>query len=133
MKDDFLTALINIVNETKGLSFDITINVQGTTISGNLISYETYLRELSDNFSKANGDEKVGKVFSDQFSRLAEVVATSPLSEGTENETEKPDSNYVHLRNARIVHINGDFITNTVWRGKIESVDGFFLGSFNRD
>lgn len=133
MKDEFLTSLINIVNKTKGFSFDITINVHGTLISGSLISYESYLRELSDNFSKANGDAEVGKAFSENFARLAEEVATSPLSEGTEGEIEKPDSNFVHLRNAKIVHLNGDFITNTVWRGKIESVDGFFLGSFNRD
>ena len=128
MKDVFLTALTKVVNETKGLSLNITLNAHGTTISGSLIGYETYLKELSNSFKKANSDPTIAEVFSDKFTKLADVTATSSLS--NKSESKNHDPNFIHLKGVRIVNSNGDFITNTLWRGKIDSIDGFFFGAF---
>lgn len=133
MKDDFLITFINIVNEIKELSIDVTLNVKGTMISGSLISSDSYLKEVSNGFKNANGNATIGQVFSENLDRLAEEVATSPSNVEEKSDTKKAETNFIHLKNAKIVHLNGNFITNSVWRGKVESVDGFFLGSFNRD
>lgn len=87
---------------------NIVININGTLIEGELISYDTFWRQFNLEFS-----EKI---------------------EGSdEKQLNVEDRYFIHLRNARFKVSSGISIpvseTGLLWRGRLSSVDGFSVGN----
>ena len=121
MTDPFLKILNSTANE-KDLAFGVTLVVAGGVITGTLISAKAYVESFSDSFSSGwpggpNEDVRAGFL--------------AWIEPGSEIIHEK----YIHLKDAR--YVSGlDFVPSgldgMLWRGSLDSVSGFSLGSFNR-
>lgn len=119
--DIFLQSLVTTVNKTP-INIAVTLHVNGGVVTGTLISRDAYFSEVSDLMAASwpgEGGEDIREAFS-LWMRDEESVS---------EEDELP-AQFVHLKNAKIV--SGDLVLPTgpgvLWRGKIGSVSGFFLG-----
>jgi len=118
-KDPMLLSFVNIANTTS-LEIGVTLSVNGTVVSGNLISYTSYLKLLAEEFK---GKGNVADVFSQSF------IDTATQAERVLNEMEDDEikpANYLHLKEATI--FNGQQTKIGLWRCSISSVNGFTFG-----
>lgn len=117
-KDVILELMIEAVNDHDDYEIPVTLNVNGTMVSGDLVSAEFYFQEMLSTFSDdTDGD----KFIYDQLKK-----ATTQLESGDE-----PEINYVHMRGAKMFDESGKAIPSkgeVLWRGKMKEVDGFFVG-----
>jgi len=117
-KDKVLVHLIKQIEEAEkntNLSeedkyINIILNVHGMIVSGELVSYRTYV----DGFIPPKTD-------SDQY----------------ETTVEREDRNYIHLRNVKFYLSAGNPIPaneskEIFWRGRLSSIDGFSLAKLLR-
>ena len=117
-KDKVLVHLIKQIEEAEkntDLSeeekyIDIILNVHGMVVSGELVSYKTYV----DGFIPPKTD-----------------------SQQDETATESGERNYIHLRNVKFYVSSGNPIPSNeskeiFWRGKLSSIDGFSLAKLLR-
>ncbi len=120
MHDPFLK-LLNTTANAHELSFGVTLVVSGGVITGTLISAQTFFNGFADSISKGwpggpNEDVR------ESFAKWGGPEGTS-LHE-----------NFIHIKDARYVS-GKDVVPNTgsgmLWRGSIDSVSGFSLGSYN--
>ena len=136
-----LKIFAGIINPSEKSEIDITLNVQGAIVSGKMIGMKRYYEEIGKEFIDAIID-KTPEV----MSHTKEVTLsknTSPAKEvfkmlfdkiepinQTELEGGEFEFNHIFMRNTKVY--NGSYIFpttgTTYWIGKIESVDGFFLG-----
>lgn len=137
--DSMLRDFVKLTNKGS-FSAQVTLSVKGAIIMGKLIAYKTYMDRITTTIrDPANiiapqsrsppepGDD-------DQPRRDAEMVAcemdairvrVTESGEGTTN------PRMIHLESAQILDVaTGRFIPmqNTLWRGRLEAVDGFTLG-----
>ncbi|MCT8164995.1 MULTISPECIES: hypothetical protein [unclassified Pseudomonas] len=122
MQDVMLKALVGTVGSA-GITFGITLSIPSGVITGTLISEKEFKTRFADDFSNAfPGGPHEG---------LRETFAT--LGEDAEG-YEIVASQMIHLKDAKYVSQNGVMPTGATpmyWRGKIEDVSGFSLGTFN--
>jgi hypothetical protein len=117
-KDKVLVLLIKQIEEAEknnNLSeeekyIDIILNVHGMIVSGELVSYKTYV----DGFVRQKTDQE-----QDEMSVVSE------------------DRNYIHLRNVKFYLSAGNPIPaienkEIFWRGKLSSIDGFSIAKLLR-
>ncbi len=117
-KDKVLVLLIKQIEEAEennNLSeeekyIDIILNVHGMIVSGELVSYKTYV----DGFIQPKTD-----------------------NEQDETAVESEDRSYIHLRNVKFYLSAGNPIPandskEIFWRGKLSSIDGFSLAKLLR-
>ena len=117
-KDEVLVQLIKQIEEAEkntDLSeeekyIDIILIVHGMVVSGELVSYKTYV----DGFIPPKTDD-----------------------EQDETAVESEDRNYIHLRNVKFYLSVGNPIPSNdskeiFWRGKLSSIDGFSLAKLLR-
>jgi hypothetical protein len=117
-KDKVLVLLIKQIEEAEknnNLSdedkyIDIILNVHGMIVSGELVSYKTYV----DGFVRQKTDD-----------------------EQEETTVKSDDRNYIHLRNVKFYLSAGNPIPandskEIFWRGKLSSIDGFSLARLLR-
>jgi len=135
-KDPMLNLIVNLA-ETVGVEFPITLFVNGSTITGVVINYKTYLREIIGAMREGReGSNELGRVFIDTFTGAMEKRAEEiPDLLSEEDEEEKhPPRRFIHLRNARVIAGSNFFPTQgrgLIWRGRISSVDGFSFGTLS--
>lgn len=138
--DWFLQFLINQTN-IFGLETGITLYVGGLVISGITISGKNYFDKFAENYKSG---------FNKDWESLAEIIE-GRIREESENyplfwtqiDSENPskeikttplkDVAYIHLRDVVILNQNGNkmVMANTMWRGRLESIDGFSLGNLS--
>ncbi len=123
-KDVLLSGLVTIVNEAP-LEIGVTLNVGGSLITGLLIGSINYLRGISELLS-GNGPT------ADQFAKHFEDIAEEVEKTNAEAEDDNPSPNYIHLKNAKLVNVNGNVIELGYWRGKLSSIDGFIIANLNQ-
>ncbi|MGE8037908.1 gas vesicle accessory protein GvpU [Lysinibacillus sp. NPDC093692] len=123
-KDVLLSNLVTIVNESP-IEIGVTLNVGGSLITGLLIGSNIYMRSISELLS-GNGPT------ADQFAKLFEEIAEEVEKINPEDEDDNPSPNYIHLKNAKLININGDVIELGYWRGKLSSIDGFIIANLNQ-
>ena len=121
MQDPFLKTLNAAVN-THGLSFGATLIVGGGVVTGTLISSKSFFTGFADSISEAwpggpNEDIRGG------------------FAQWGQPETASIHDDFIHLKDAR--YVSGKDIVPTngngmLWRGRINSVSGFSLGSYNK-
>ncbi|SFF67178.1 hypothetical protein SAMN05216353_10530 [Halobacillus alkaliphilus] len=115
--DDLLMTYVKAANQ-HGFSLDITLNINGALVTGTTVSAQKYLDSASQSFE---GGNDVSKQISEKLSEA---------SQNAEDQNQE-DVSYIHLKNAQVY--NGDSSPTPAegqffWRGRMDQVDGFFLG-----
>ena len=120
MQDPFLKTINAAVN-THDFSFGITLLVGGGMVTGTLISSKSFFDGFADSISQAwpgGPNEDVRRGF----------------AQWGQPETANIHEDFLHLKDARYVSGNDIVPPNgngVLWRGDIDSVSGFSLGSYN--
>jgi hypothetical protein len=125
-QDEVLEYLIKRVEET-GLGTSITLSVNGSTISGEMISSKRYFDEMSNYFSEDNitADDRALR---EKWLSYMQHVKQFLQQKGRGRE-EQHDPKYIHLRDVVIYPSDpSDPSAAGAWRGKLSSVDGFSVG-----
>ena len=124
--DWYLQELVGFAN-TSGLEMGLTLNVGGSVVSGKLISGRKYFETFAEQFASAwPGDEE------SRANIYKSLAAHAEIYDSTETE-DLPPPQYVHLADARVHSPTGSLPTNSgvLWRGKVNAVSGFSLGSLS--
>ena len=124
-----LKIFAGIINPSEKSEIDITLNVHGTIVSGKMIGMKRYYEEIGKVFIDAITDgspENTApskEVITMLFDKI-EPLNPKQLEEG------EFEFNYIFMKNAKIYNWGQGIPSTgtTYWIGKIESVDGFFLG-----
>ena len=120
--DWFLQELVRLVNSSDELMIGITLHVQGSVISGQLISATRYFKELGEVVTNAGADSW-GSWIASFGETLAPQDGEEPLPVA-----------YIHLRDARAYFAAGGAIPTNEgvhWRGKINAISGFNIGALS--
>lgn len=118
--DSILAFLVEATNKHR-FSLDITLNVNGSIVSGTTVSAKGYFEGLSDAFEDGND---ISKKISEQLSQASEAV------EDRGNEM----AQFIHLKNAKVYCGDSKPTPSSgkiLWRGKLQEIDGFFLGKIS--
>jgi hypothetical protein len=124
-----LKIFAGIINPSENGEIPLTLNVHGTIVSGLMIGMKPYYEQIGKIFVEAikSSSRKHAPVAKEEFKMIFDKV--EPLNP-KELEEGGLEFNHVFMRNAKIY--NGGqvlpYTGTTYWVGKIESVDGFFLG-----
>ncbi|MGE0243388.1 MAG: hypothetical protein AB7F53_05965, partial [Nitrososphaeraceae archaeon] len=118
----------NIVNESEKVSIPVILNLNGTIISGKLISIRRYYDLLQKSFIK-NFSGQNQKKWNDIFNDLKNELPNTP--EENEVTSDITGRNSICLEDPKYL-VNGQLIkagdSSLVWIGKIEDINGFTLG-----
>jgi hypothetical protein len=119
-----------IINPSEKGEIPLTLNVHGTIVSGLMIGMKPYYEEIRKIFVDAtkSSSRKHASIAKEEFKMVFDKIEEPPNSkELVEGEYE---FNHIFMRNTKIY--NGAQVIpstgTTYWIGKIESVDGFFIG-----
>ncbi|MFP7492428.1 gas vesicle accessory protein GvpU [Terribacillus saccharophilus] len=115
-KDEILSFFVQAANH-HDFSTDITLHVNGTLVTGTIVSAASYFSSLRDSISEEN----------DVAKQLKEALQQAKESA----DKRQGDVEYIHLKNM-VAYLAENKTTPSdtelLWRGKISEVDGFFLG-----
>lgn len=129
-----------------GLGKGVTLFVGGVIVTGQVISESAFYDALVDQMAEtAQRDaperneeaswEKLREVLKSSLPEEPELPDESELELTDEQELALLDSlpRYIHLKDARTLHGNGQLIPTegALWRCKLSSVDGWHLGVLN--
>jgi hypothetical protein len=124
-----LKIFTGIIKPSEKGEIPLTLNVHGTIVSGLMIGMKPYYERIGKIFVDAITDtfpensSPAKEVFTTLFEKI-EPLNPKELEEG------EFEINHIFMRNTKIYN-GGQVIPSTgttYWIGKIESVDGFFLG-----
>jgi len=124
--DYFLQALVKLV-ETHHIETVITVTVGGAFISGKIISRAAYFDNFANQFHQFLSQHWPQE---DAENMRKYLVALGEAEENMPGDT--PGETYLHMSN--ISFILGSSMAssnNAVWRARLSSIEGFFLGSMN--
>lgn len=128
-RDWLLADLIRLL-ANNGAEIGITLNVEGQSISGVLISAKTYCKEVSEQFrdiSESKNDlyQAVSTLFSN-YIKIYDVP-------NTDDDGYPIQISYVHLRDAKVFTPSGGMPSGdgTYWRGRLNKVSGFSIGQLS--
>jgi hypothetical protein len=110
--------------EEEDISLGVTLTIHGLLISGNIISFQKYIEGIAQGFESATGNQIIGRIIAESY-RDASREYLNRKDEGLE---ELPPPLYIHLSDARFMSSSGIIRTGVYWRGRLDEVDGFFLG-----
>jgi len=124
--DWFLQHLSELTNASD-LELGITLQVSGQTITGTMIGGKKYFKLFAESFSDAwpFEDKKERKEIREAFE------ANGKIYEGKGDDEPRRSTQYIHLADARIFE-GGRQVPHSegmLWRGKVNSVSGFSLGT----
>lgn len=125
--DLFLNSLIKYINTAPvemNIKLGITLCVQGSIITGILISEKAYFEGLSNEMNAFHP-------FKEDFERLLapfQVLGTSlPGNQGEQNKL--TDIEFIHLKNAKICFTDPLIVPKkSYWRGRLSHISGYWLG-----
>ena len=125
-----LKIFAGIINPSEKGEIPLTLNVHGTIVSGLMIGMRPYYEQIRKIFVEAikSSSRKHASVAKEEFKMVFDKIEEPPNSKQlVEGEYE---FNHIFMRNTKIY--NGAQVIpstgTTYWIGKIESVDGFFIG-----
>jgi hypothetical protein len=121
-KDHFLQDLVFQTNVFPTNETPITLLVGGVFISGVLIAGDEYFRLTADLMS-SEGKQVHKHVLS----------FGSGYTEDREADKVNPDTTFIHLKECSYSKGFGLMKLNNLWRGRISTVDGFFLGTLREE
>jgi hypothetical protein len=127
-----LEVLVQIANKSSPNSkIDITINVKGLTISGSLVALKEYFTHTKNIILESvrqnqNNDPETFESMKDILDKTEAVFTSSG-----EKVNEALVNSYVCIKDPRYQYRVNEYmqILDLFWIGKLESVDGFMIGS----
>ncbi|WP_218080396.1 gas vesicle accessory protein GvpU [Anthocerotibacter panamensis] len=122
--DWLLQSLVQMVN-TSEISFPVTLQVSGLLVSGYLTSGRQYFEEFAQTMGTTVVEEDQDEVIA-LFRELGKSFY-APQTAGP-----APNPHFLHIRHARVFSPDGQpfpLQEGSWWRGRLEAVDGFMLGS----
>ena len=138
--DWFLQILVDLVNKT-GLGIPITLLVGGSIVTGLLASGKDYFNNFADELKGSfsgmpDFSEEAAESLVSGYREIAKGIYDPTHSEGADQTSTAPAPlpQFVHLRNAYIL-VPGQLEPKDRpiwWRGRLASVDAFFLGTLNQ-
>ena len=125
--DELLEFLIRKVEET-GIGAGITLCINGSIVTGNLIKSKIYYDKMIEMYDfdnsqlTAKNQEEIDK-WNDYHTEYVNFI----------NELKKQDNQqnlkYIHLEHVTFRNVHANILTQAiVWRGKLSSIDGFSIG-----
>jgi hypothetical protein len=142
-RDWALQMFVGVCN-VSGIEIPVTLNLTGSYVSGYIVKPEAYFDGLKDDIHRSSprgaASDAVKKSLEELISKMKELSVSKPESDeaasGTDSRSFSP--RYIHLRGARFF-VPNDLLRsfpqplpgaqNVWWRGKIEAVSGFVLGT----
>lgn len=129
-RDHILEAFVSAAN-TFNFSMNISLMVKGIIVCGDIISGKEYFDRCANKMSSASG------LVAEELSSILRNISKTYQKDYQEGTYEKdvPYIDFIHLKNVQY-YIPGNpplplvRSENELWRGKINSVDGFFFGRF---
>lgn len=118
-KDSILEYFVEAANK-HDFSLDITLNMKGSMVTGTTISAKEYFETLSDKFEDG---KDIAQQLSEQLAKAGEAAGDN--GDGV---------NFIHLKNTRIYCGDSQPTPSKgkmLWRGKLDEIDGFFLGKIS--
>jgi hypothetical protein len=113
--DRQLQSFVQLAESQQG--FGVTLTVHGVVVTGNVVSRDDYLQGVTDSaISSWKGERTEGE----PLKGVKEVFGIEQTDEGEDLPT------YVHLKDAKILLGSVDHVPGGWWRGRLESVDGFY-------
>jgi hypothetical protein len=125
-----LKIFAGIINPSEKGEIPLTLNVRGTIVSGLMIGMKPYYEQIGKIFVDAinSSSKKHASVAKEEYKMVFDKIKKPPNSK--ELEEAEYEFNHIFMKNTKIY--NGAQVIpstgTTYWIGKIESVDGFFLG-----
>lgn len=123
IQDWFLEALVDEANMRNGEFIGITLQTGGAIISGMLVGSAEYFKGVSFHFRDAD-EEPDPDTWGEWLLQRSEEFTFK------DDEDLRPAS-YIHLRDARVFNGSHEPIPSNEgiwWRGRISSIDAFWLG-----
>ena len=113
-----------------GVGMGITLNVKGLLVTGTLCTSQEYLKGVSELIGAANKDDELTQAMAGAFGAYTAVYEKP---EGAGEDWVPPRIGYVHLKNAKILTPGQKAMPNDPiwWRGRLSSIDGFFIGTLS--
>lgn len=124
-RDPILESFVALA-DSKELEIGLTLWVNGTVVTGTLIGQKRYFNVLADQVSKGSGV-------------LAQHLGSTlqQLADGLPEPEEGQAVTWLHLRDTRILQPAETPIVpidnGLLWRGKLDAVDGWAMGSIVRN
>jgi len=102
----------------------VTINLQGTMISGELVSIENFHTNMKSTMLD-NVDQKDDPEVYEPIRDAMQILENVKIMDENSNF----NFDYFCIKDAKILRPGFERITIPFWIGKLESVDGFFIGT----
>jgi hypothetical protein len=125
--DELLEFLLRKVEET-GIGAGITLCLNGSIITGNLIKSKIYYDKMIEMYDfdnsqlTAKNQDELDK-WSGYYSEYVVFIDELKKQEDPQN------LKYIHLEHVTFRNVNSNILTQAiVWRGKLSAVDGFSIG-----
>ena len=121
----------NLVNNSEGTTFGVTLNVNGSIISGNLISLKKYYDLLQNSMIQrlsGQNQQDWNDVFNAIKDGLPKTYEEHEMVSRIFGRSMICLEDISYLINGQLVNIN---ISPSIWIGKIEDVNGFTFGKFS--
>jgi len=125
--DDLLEFLLRKVEET-GIGAGITLCLNGSIITGNLVKSKIYYDKMIEMYDfdnsqlTAKNQDELDK-WNGYYSEYVVFINELKKQEDPQN------LKYIHLEHVTFRNVNSNILTQAiVWRGKLSSVDGFSIG-----
>jgi hypothetical protein len=125
--DELLEFLLRKVEET-GIGAGITLCLNGSIITGNLIKSKIYYDKMIEMYDfdnsqlTAKNQDELDK-WSGYYSEYVVFINELKKQEDPKN------LKHIHLEHVTFRNVNSNILTQAiVWRGKLSSVDGFSIG-----
>jgi hypothetical protein len=125
-QSDHMLRTLAAIPEKSQMELGITLNVSGLLITGYMISQATYFNNLIDGLNASNADSEAKVLLVDFLSQLRDKLEDERLNKRTH-----PFPEFIHLRDTTLYPSEGQGMPSygeALWRGRIQSVDGFSLG-----
>jgi hypothetical protein len=116
-----------------GIETPITLLAGGMTVSGVIISAANYMENTGAQLSAAlrNHDAQLAETVAQSFAQLTQDVEAQSRKA---DEAGTLSARFIHLKNAKYFIPGQDGLPNNTdgifWRGRLNSISGFSLGSF---
>lgn len=124
--DWLLQKIVDFTNQF-GISASVTIQVGGSKVTGMTIPASKYMKLFGNSYCSAFDNPEIA----DALSQLFDGYVKDYLPKAEEDY--RPDPVFIHLYDAHFANSDLSFPQNdgkpVLWRGRISSVEGFFLGS----
>lgn len=124
--EDAVLLMFLSLAENDGIEMNVTLNVQGTLVSGVLIGSRAYYDGITESAHDLR-DDTMSRIIGKRFEDLKDEYVKQKQEQGDKKEDEQEPPAYIHLRNAKYQPTQPAH--PAWWRGKVSSVDAFSFDS----